>query len=808
MTMKQLFLCLGLAASLFAFQACDDGSSALPTDGDAPVTCTVDEECGDGFYCLDGYCATASDGDGPSVLTCVDDWDCPIGQLCLDNGAGKKICKGIADGDDESETSIEGDKDPVDTFDGYDAPGKCPVLQVSPNQGLNFGAVIRGNSATLQLTITNNSNEDVDLNIFAITYDTTTQTADFQLELTQPEGIDWTQTQVLMRDQSGTLNITYTPSDEGIDEAYLTILSNDCVNPLMQVRLWSEYKGTAYLAVDPLSHDFGNVNIGDPAVTYEFKAWNYGDPTGNRILTISEVSEATGNTDYNFSLSFRTYDGQILNEINPYQPVMLPPGESYALTIIVSYTPQSMTDEFRPLSEEIFIFNDSEILSEQMTSLSVTGYAESATLTVFPIPIDFDECVFNDITCALDEDCPEGQTCLADHQCYEVRDDTRVFNWTANPVVVSRMDFQEVDQYNDCDHFYFVDSANYPHRDEAPSSGPYSIVPLTVQPDNVGTSFKVAYKCTEETIDGCMIRLEAQLPAGPQYPMYPMKGFGVPPNRKPTARVSLEKNSPPIEDPIEGVRAGTELKFYGKVSGDWDGQVVCWNWELTQVPTGSTARINTVEFTPGCPYTGMDTSAIKVKFDKGGDYVLKLTVMDDDEAWSEPEEIYLKINGNQGLGVILTFDGGDASFLGKNVLDMDLVIQDVIGATCSCKNLNINNGCQFPQNRGYVLFPQCAEGGGGGIEEARMTILTDGAWYTSAKYLNDCEQLNNWLVAPVCVLWGHIENNTYTMRFYDPNNWSDTTPFFPAQSSTLSQGESDTYLLIRENGMWTRISEL
>lgn len=736
-------------------------------------------------------------------IICLSDIDCEPGSFCILNpGTDYKICVDpYTDGDDDRENG----GDSVEWNIDY-----CPFMIVDPSE-LNFGAVPLRMTVKQNFDIQNNSNyKDPLLRIDAINYDNVTQTDEFRIVLIEglpPEEVEFPIE--IPRGGHIQVEVEYTPLDAGIDEAEITIVSNDCnqtpdgTNIIFHLPMFSQYKGTRRLCVDPVEKYFGNVDVG-ARETQEFVAWNCGLETGNKVLTIKSIRLQS---EYNphFSIS----EGEVYS----YDEVLLTPltsseDDAQLHYFTIDYCPMLKADEFSPHTERVIIINDSDELAERVAEVWLEGYAESSQMSVYPLPVDFGDVSIHtpenpqktcepDITCepcAANPEpgcCPVGQTCLNDHMCYNLMD-VYIFNWSGEMQSVHNFSLEATPEDSGCEEFHLVDEEGnliLIYNDHI------DIPPGQSQPGHIN----VAYKPLNVGQDTCHLNFGTTLDAVP-WMEFPMLGKGKLPNLPPVADLALRSHGQPIITPLEGIREGTRLCFYGNISydqfheGDRPDQLVDFSWTMPVKPVRSNAIFR---------YLDTDHVTACVDFDRGGDYEIHFKVQDEEGCWSEAKIVYVQVDANQGIRLILNFESGSGStIVTADNTDMDLRLASPCGFVCSDDNLS-QSVCSYPLGEGEALFTRWSSGAGynGTTEDMRVPQPVDGMWEISVYYENDCENLLDILFTPVCVT--RNSNNRFTIDIYDPNDPGMVDPLFTTLSGRLgSQGDSAAWRIMRLNGIW------
>ncbi len=766
------------------------GSSNAPTDGDGQV-CNIDEDCQPNEICLGNICTDmGGDTDG-----CTAHSDCPVGELCINGG-----CTGGGDDDNP-----DGDNPDGDTPDGDgEIPiiAKCPEISITPDE-INFESVYSGATARRQLQITNDGNSNVDLEISAIQITPTEEGGDVS-EFTIVSEHEFPI--VLMWGSPVTIEVEYSPANSGIDEAYLSIVSNDCDEVITRVLMYSLYKGTAKAAVDPVSFNFGNVDLGGEPKSQPFTITHTGLEDGNKVLSVTSIVLASG-----LSPHYRIIEG----EINPLMPVRLNPQESH--TFVIQYQPQTLADEFDPHVERVLVTTDADEEAQRLLTINLRGTAESTSFSVVPYPIDFgrqvkfEGSICSDYPTCVDDNncCPTGQTCFDGDECMR-QENVSIYNWSGNPLLLIDFDISDLGSGADCSEFSIdeldleliagkvcTSDADCVQAMVCEDADGYDQKYCQVRPGaSYPVTLKLYYQPTDYNVDDqCKFRVRHNLPGLDEFISFDMIGEGRPPNKAPVARASLQDHGPPIEVDIENLQMDTRLCFYGNISYDLDGQLTAFDWSLPTIPTGSAGNIILRS------EAGISGVNCCIDFDVYGDYVVRLMVKDDENTWSNPLDINVNVKGDQWARIVLTFEEGD-NFLGSNLVDMDLKVEDPIGISCYDERLNSNFTCSFAPGNGVGIMSRWVHtaGADGHVEEMRITNPADGMWTITAAYQNNCEDWYDFLAIPFC--GSRLNNNNFRIEIYDPNNYLDPNPLFPTLTGSLSDSDTMSWRMLREDGIW------
>lgn len=814
---SHLFWLVLCVLAILPLAGCAGGDSAA-SDGDA-TACTSTDDCPLGFECIGDICICTTgdcESDGDERQICFDSFDCPAGMRCVyDPVKDRSYC--------ESSTFPDGDFPDGDNQDGdeeIDVRPKCADMLISPDV-LNFGSVVMPAYADRSFTITNNSNFNIDLEIYAIEY-ALGQSTEFSIVPNPEEPLEFPL--ILPRGASIAIQVRYQPFDPGIDEGIITVVSNSCTGSIVQVALESEYKGTACIGVEPVDHNFGEVDIG-MSRTQDFTVYNAGDPSGNKVLVISQIVFATG-----FNNHYTITEGSV----DPLNPVMLTPCPAEERvagcfhTFTVSYTPQTIADVFSPHRARVLIVNNTDMcsalgvdLSDRAAEVQMEGTASSHLLEINPIPVDFGMTIIHqegnpNPRCTVDDDCPYDQKCLMPRvglqkRCYK-EIEVRIYNYSSQDVAIKGPEpfaFITRDGNTGCStgefgEFEVLDSGNIVGRTctedaDCPDGmvcAPYGSTNIChIPPGGVDFAvFTMRYAPRDVGIDTCTLRIRSTLPEAGEFRDFAVKGRGRLPNVCPEAHISSAPHITPITAPIDGVALGSNLCFYGAVSKDPDGILTNFSWSVDPAPGG-------FDITQ-CYFLDSRRAALCCPFPYAGQYGINLQVQDDEGCWSEPNRVTVNVSGNQWGQMILKFQGGSDGFLNSNKVDMDLRGYCAnFGIRCDHKNL-AGTACPWPSTVGYGTMPQYSHGAGccGTTEEMRVFYPINGSWEFEVFYANDCKNWVDLLVQPFCA--GRQSNNRYNLEFYDPNDWNSTVPLWTGSGVLNKAGDAHRYRAVRENGLW------
>jgi len=191
--------------------------------------------------------------------------------------------------------------------------GPVPAIAWSPSS-LAWGTVPSGGAVTRSVTITSVGTGD--LEVSAITFDTTNTSEDFTLEV-NPAPV------TLPPSYTEQIDVVYAPSDDGADSGTLLVESNDPDIPVVEIPLSGELLPAPDIELVPTQLLFGQVQMGT-TVTMDAEIWSLGDADLELgQLLLDAPAEFTIDVDPSFAY--------------------LAPGEF--TTVTVSYTPVDMTPD-------------------------------------------------------------------------------------------------------------------------------------------------------------------------------------------------------------------------------------------------------------------------------------------------------------------------------------------------------------------------------------------------------------------------------------------------------------------------------
>ncbi len=253
--------------------------------------------------------------------------------------------------EDSGEIAITSDDadEPLIVVTLVGAPEPAPDIDLFPTT-LSFGAVMIGATSALDATIANLGTADLELGALAVV-----NAPEFSITVDPSY-------QTLAPGDSTTVEVTYAPVNPGSDTGLVEIPSNDPdENPVFLVLDGSEMP-VPDIVVDPLSIDFGQVDIGHSNTHTVFV-----DNIGDANLDVTAVT-LTGSTD--FSVSAAAMPG-----------VIIPFGQA---TAYVTYAPSDDVDDSATLT---FVSNDPD---EPAVDVLLTGEPTPyPDIDVDPWTVDF-----------------------------------------------------------------------------------------------------------------------------------------------------------------------------------------------------------------------------------------------------------------------------------------------------------------------------------------------------------------------------------------------------------------------------------
>lgn len=309
-------------------------------------------------------CGGESNLDGPCINSddCVDGQICGPLNYCMDEGGNNDGDTIVTDGDDDSDTAVDGDQN-VDGDPTMNAPDR-----------IDFGAVMIGEPVYKDLIISNSGTGTLVINTMEINSLSDDQ-VDFKL-------LDYDKTAkvTIQPNSSATFSIELLPTLPKKYNSVLTISHNDFDNNngLMLVSLVSDYKGESMIEATPETVEFGNVRVGDPGLEADVEVCNNG--TGNKVVTINSVGMKNSATASSFNYEM---------DINPStaNPYYLNVEECFTVTLI--YMPQNSTVYPEVLSNCFVIYNNADNEEDKRTEICMSGTASENSIRVYKNPIEF-----------------------------------------------------------------------------------------------------------------------------------------------------------------------------------------------------------------------------------------------------------------------------------------------------------------------------------------------------------------------------------------------------------------------------------
>ena len=286
---------------LVTFCLCHFGCSSeeTPNSKTSEFKCASSKHCPTDLICVEEECIE------PGEFQCRDDHQCLEGERCI-----RDRCI------------------PIEEFVCYDDIKK-PILDVDPDEAeVDFGFAAVGERISKTVTIENIG--DCILNVNRINF-----VPETSIEFTCSgcyDPIEKNSIQLLPWDKYD-ITVTYSPFDEGLDEGYLAVASDDPNEPLLFIHLKSSYKGIPKIKVEPELLDFGFVAVGEQS-SKSFQIMNDLEDNGenNAVLKISDMGIDP--------ISNRHFTLEPEREL----PVLLTPGE--VLNVNLTYAPiDSRIDE-------------------------------------------------------------------------------------------------------------------------------------------------------------------------------------------------------------------------------------------------------------------------------------------------------------------------------------------------------------------------------------------------------------------------------------------------------------------------------
>jgi carbonic anhydrase/acetyltransferase-like protein (isoleucine patch superfamily) len=244
-----------------------------------------------------------------------------------------------------------------------------PDISVNPTSH-NFGNVTVGDSSAIKtLTVSNTGNGDLDIEQISL------GSGDFTISS------DNCSNTIVAPDANCTVKVTFVPQTEGAKNATLSIPSNDPNTATATVTLTGN--GIVLLipdiSVNPTSHNFGNVTVGDSSAIKTLTVSN----TGNGELEIGQIS--LGDEDFSISTD-NCSNTTVAADANCTVIVTFAPlstGVKNATLLIPSNMPDTFTvtlqgegievstDTPTPASCQLYAVNDKGLNNSQFFTISL-----------------------------------------------------------------------------------------------------------------------------------------------------------------------------------------------------------------------------------------------------------------------------------------------------------------------------------------------------------------------------------------------------------------------------------------------------
>ena len=738
-----------------------------------------------------------SDGDNESEGTC---YSCYSDNDCAIMGLTGFVCEpnihccisGSADGDGPD----------------IEYAGTNAIIKVSPTT-VDFGAAVITSNITKTVEIFNIGTEP--LTIYTIWYDNISYTQEFTIP-DLPSCALSGQTCVIKALGRIQFSVNYQPVDQGIDEAKITIVSNASNGNTMEVILKSQYKGDADICMacwceDPDANtcpckygwdenlrllDFFNVDVGGEPAHADFKLWNCGDATGNKVLVVERINMLGYNNSF-----FATHD-----PVSPSNPLVLAPKgtlepddsdtTSYFM-IGMNYSPTEPTSYPQVHAELMEIINNSDDVSKRNYTINLQGSAENLTIEAAPNPVDFGTVEYGytgSMVVHLRNRSPNdmlfhklGTVPLSGSETptdsFRVSfdtpvDDLQVAAMTTSPVEVELL-YEPQEKLN-------TNGKPVPREDHG-----YLVVQWCK------TSTEGCTPCTEEESSQlCDGRLRPYL----QYTYIPIKGKGKPANTPPEAFISLQSHGPRITQPIPGLSCGATQTFFGDISQDDDSyhELCEFRWSWRNKPAGSQATIRSED------YYAADGQWVNVvvEFDISGTYELELDVRDCDAInprWNENTNnwVQIDIDCDKGMGIILDWDDCEAK------AEVDLMWCSPMRCCSPSEGMQSNGTCNLAEYGAIAFLEQSPYCSMGRMENMVHMNPTD-AWYRAcAKLVKNCDRFGFTIFGEEVCLW--TAKPHFNMIFYDPEG-TYTSVLYTVEGDLSGSGDTKCWRIQRIDGEW------
>ncbi len=758
-----VFLVIGLLS------ACDGKETTLqPEWGDDRPSCTVHEDCREGELCMAGLCLTACSADHP----------CPEGDVCdgflgaciPSSGDSDSFTPG--DGDTAGDGDLDGDLTETDRTDEEEET-PCASLILLP-ESILFPC---RNSDLLEASflLKNPRKSGTDLAIEALWHENDDgPNAAFSENLALPF--------VIGPGAERLIRMEMETDDICAPLGRILLVSNACNGPVHALPLESACacETALPLRVEPPDWDFGLQPYGTAPARRNFSILPSEWETD--VVKIASVYLLDGSPHFRIegpeveAWPFSLFPGDSLPFEVIYQPITPMGNEAHGGTVRVTWEAGD---------------NHSDFLD-----VPLRGGNQNVVngLAVMPTPVDFGETEIQpsdphvpESYCTADSECPDGQACLIDHLCYR-RKYIVLGNTGTETLRIPYMNLAVREDLGDtsCDGMVFIRLNDNPQNEW--SSG-YAIE-LRPGLENLET-LELGYHPGSTEEQQCSLEVWSDS-ADVSNAYFPILGQGVAANQKPVARIAMQSHGPAISTEIRGIQVDQVLCFYGNISYDPDGEIVNFSWDL-QKPAQSAAGLEFIN--------GQSVNAC-VRFDRGGDYRIRLRVQDNQRDWSEMAEARVAVEGNEGVQIVLEFSSGEAEEVDpQNRVDVDLMLIDPQGVACSDEHMNSNNICSFSGSNGYAVFTEWSHGAGadGTVEELRNPQPDDGMWTLRVQYQNDCMLEASGYNFEDCLR--RLPDNAFQVRIYNPNGPDAGELLFAPLTGVLhGTGDRVSWLLIRNNG--------
>ncbi len=639
-----------ICALLLPLTGCGGDDAVVDGDQDPEVvTCQLDTDCATDEYCnAQGICTIQG-----NLPECTVNSDCETGKIC--SALGTCIVDPQPDGD-----SVDGDYIDGDLQDG---------VIISGPETVAFGSVQIGEETSRNVELTNRGVE----NLVIRALDLPTGNPDFVIN-----GMDDLPL-TLVPGMPKTFSVTFSPTRPYEANEPLQIASNADNEPLLTVMLTSELKGTSVLRADPEEVQFGNVRVGDMALTETLQLCNDGD--GNKPITVTGIVLVRSTPHFDFDMN--------IDAPSPNAPYYIVPGTCLPVELTYEPTEETVWPEIH--ENQLRVHHDAQVdpdgEDDGRTEIEMTGAASESSLYVEPNPIDL------------------GTVNIEENRAVQVS----VTNESGRDLNIQNILLSG----NHCEEFELalIDIDNFPY--EFPLGTTISTIGVEYSPTNTGLD------------EGCYFLIETDQEGPSRFSKTPVTGRGREANKAPIARISREANGAELLLPIDVMEnASSQAKritLYGDISYDPDE-----NYPLTYKWTLDKPDVSLTEIWPND-----ESPIISMDVDWAGPYTVTLVVTDSDGLESDPKQVLINVVGDEKIVIDMTFTGsGD--------MNVNLAWRAPNGAICSDTSMSSNRTCNMGDYGFAYVSNHTSAFSNGNKETITHSNAGNGAYTISVLFTEDC----------------------------------------------------------------------